>query len=158
MDNSREEQILHEYLSVYDEQVKDICLKLRSFVAKSQPEANQLIYDGYNAVSIVFSLSDKMQDAFCHLAVYKNHVNFGFNRGTEIKNPELKLEGKGKLIRHFKVKDMENLPKQELSILLEKAVGICLLKKPNLKTECPKSKILIKPTTGKKLRLKISQK
>jgi len=152
MDNSREEQILHEYLSVYDEQVRDICLKLRNFVAKSQPEANQLIYDGYNAVSIVFSLSDKMRDAFCHLAVYKNHVNFGFNRGAEIKNPELKLEGKGKLIRHFKVKDMENLPKQELSNLLKKAVEISLFKKPNLKIDSQKSKILIKPTSGKKLR------
>ena len=152
MVNSKEEQILNEYLSVYDEQVRDICLKLRSFVAKSQPEANQLIYDGYNAVSIVFSLSDKMRDAFCHLAVYKNHVNFGFNRGAEIKNPELKLEGKGKLIRHYKVNDLKNLPKEELSILLEKAVTISLLKKTNLKSEMPKSKIFIKPTSGKKLR------
>lgn len=127
-------------------------MKLRSFVSKSQPEANQLIYDGYNAVSIVFSLSDKMRDAFCHLAVYKNHVNFGFNRGAEIKNPELKLEGKGKLIRHFKVKDMENLPKKDLSILLKKAVEISLFEKPNLKIDRPKSKIFIKPTSGKKLR------
>ena len=127
-------------------------MKLRSFVSKSQPEANQLIYDGYNAVSIVFSLSDKMRDAFCHLAVYKNHVNFGLNRGAEIKNPELKLEGKGKLIRHYKVNDLKNLPKEELSILLEKAVTISLLKKTNLKSEMPKSKIFIKPTSGKKLR------
>jgi hypothetical protein len=152
MDNSREEQILNEYLSVYDEQVRDICLKLRSFVAKSQPDANQLIYDGYNAVSIVFSLSDKMRDAFCHLAVYKNHVNFGFNRGAEIKNPDLKLEGKGKLIRHYKVNDLKNLPKEELSMLLEKALKISLLKKTNSKSEIPKSKIFIKPTSGKKLR------
>jgi hypothetical protein len=152
MDNSREEQILNEYLSVYDEQVRDICLKLRSFVAKSQPDANQLIYDGYNAVSIVFSLSDKMRDAFCHLAVYKNHVNFGFNRGAEIKNPDLKLEGKGKLIRHYKVNDLKNLPKEELSMLLEKALKISLLKKTNSKSEIPTSKIFIKPTSGKKLR------
>jgi hypothetical protein len=152
MDNSKEEKILNENLSVYDEQVRDICLKLRHFVTQCQPEANQLIYDGYNAVSIVFSLSDKMQDAFCHLAVYKNHVNFGFNRGAEIKNPELKLEGKGKLIRHYKVNDLKNLPEEELSILLEKAVKISLLKKSNLKSEMPKSKIFIKPTSGKKLR------
>jgi len=152
MDNSKEEQILNEYLSAYNEKIKNICLKLRSFVSKSQPEANQLIYDGYNAVSIVFSLSEKMQDAFCHLAVYKNHVNFGFNRGAEIKNPELKLEGKGKLIRHYKVKDMENLPERELSILLNKAVEISLLENPNLEIEAPRRKVFIKPTSGKKLR------
>ena len=152
MDNSKEEEILNEYLSVYDKQVRDICLKLRDFVSQCQPEANQLVYDGYNAVSIVFSLSDKMQDAFCHLAVYKNHVNFGFNRGAEIKNPELNLEGKGKLIRHYKVNDMENLPEEELSILLKKAVEISQMKKPNLESDMSKSKIFIKPTSGKKLR------
>ena len=152
MDNSKEEQILNDYLSVYDKQVRNICIKLRNFVAKSQPDANQLIYDGYNAVSIVFSFSDKMRDAFCHLAVYKKHVNFGFNRGAEIKYPELKLEGKGKLIRHFKVKDIETIPEKELSFLLNKAVEISLFNKPKLKSDNPKSKILIKSTSGKKLR------
>jgi len=47
---------------------------------------------------------------------------------------------------------MENLPKQELSNLLKKAVEISLFKKPNLKIDSQKSKILIKPTSGKKLR------
>lgn len=152
MKNSKEEKILREYISVYDKIVQEICLYLRSFVEKNQPEANQLIYDGYNAVSIVFSLSEKMKDAFCHLAVYKNHVNFGFNRGAEIKNPELKLEGNGKLIRHYKVNDLENIPKQELSALLNKAVEISFLNNPNLKTERSTSKVFIMPTSGKKLR------
>lgn len=152
MSNSKEEKILNEYLSVYERQVRDICLKLRGFVLQHHPEANQLIYDGYNAVSIVFSLSDKLQDAFCHIAVYKKHVNLGFNRGAEIENPYLKLEGKGKLIRHYKVTDMENLPEKQLSILLEKAVEISQMENLNLKSDIPKSKIFIKPTSGKKLR------
>lgn len=48
------------------------------------PEANALVWDGYNAVSVAFSKSFKLRDAFCHSAVYKEHVNLGFNRGTEL--------------------------------------------------------------------------
>jgi len=154
MNNSKkEEKVLINLLSVYDKRVQELCLYLRSFVAEKYTEANQLVYDGYNALSIAFSLSDKLSDAFCHLAVYKNHVNFGLNRGAEIKDPELKLEGNGKLIRHYKVKDLQNVPKPELSALLDKAVEITLVNNPDLKTDDSlKGKILIMPTSQKKLR------
>lgn len=125
---------------------------LRDFVAKKHPKANQLIYDVYNAVSIVFSFSEKLQDAFCHIALYKKHVNFGFNRGAEIEKPELKLEGTGKLIRHYKVYDLQNVPEDKLSLLLNKASDISLLNNPSLKRATIEGKIFIKPTSGKKPR------
>jgi len=152
MSNSIEEKKLNKFISVYDKQVQDICLYLRRFILEREPSTNQLIYDGYNAVSIVFSLSEKMQDAFCHLAVYNQHVNFGFNRGAEIKNPELKLEGNGKLIRHHKVNDLNNIPEEELSALLDKAVELSLVNKPRLSNDMKNGKIIIKSTSGKKRR------
>lgn len=103
MKSAEKERQLLEYVSLYDKKIQEICFHLRCFVAKNYPEANQLIYDGYNAVSIAFSLIDNLEDAFCNIALYKNQVNFGFNGGAEINNPELILEGSGKLIRHYKV-------------------------------------------------------
>ena len=152
MQSSDAENKLQEYISVYDNKIQEISSYLRSFVSKNQPEANQLIYDSYNAVSIVFSLSDKTEDGFCHIALYKNHVNFGFNRGAEIKDPELKLEGSGKLIRHYKVHDLDNIPVAQLSALLDKAVKISLTRNPKLDRQGPKSQVIVKPTSGKKSR------
>lgn len=153
MNSTKEEKILKEYLSVYHQKVQEILLHLRGLVLENYPDANQLVYDGYNALSIAFSLSNKMKDAFCHLAVYKHHVNFGFNRGAEIENPELKLEGSGKLIRHYKVNDLESIPVIELSTLLHKVVEIAYFHNPDLKTNNKlKGKIFIMPTSEKKLR------
>ena len=53
---------------------------------------------GY-AVSIAFTYTEKSRGAFCHIAVYKGHVNLGFNRGAELPGGEGVLEGTGKLIR-----------------------------------------------------------
>jgi len=152
MKSAEKEKQLLDYVSVYDQKIQETAYYLRSFVAKNYPEANQPIYDSYNAVSIVFSLSDKMDDAFCHIALYKNHVNFGFNRGTAINNPELKLEGNGKLIRHYKVKDLDNIPVDQLSELLHKAVKISNASNPALARQSLKSQLIIKLTSGKKVR------
>lgn len=152
MNNSEEEKALKQYLSAYNPKVQEICLHLRSFVSEKHPEANQLVYDGYNAVSIVFSLSSKLKDAFCHLAVYKNHVNFGFNRGAEIENPELKLEGSGKLIRHYQVSDLKNMPEKEFTALLQKAMEITYKHNPDLQAGKPNGRTIIRPTSAKKLR------
>ncbi len=152
MENSNEEKILNEYISVYDKKIQDTCLYLRRFISKKHPKANQLIYNGYNTVSIAFALSEKLQDAFCHLALYKKHVNLGFNRGAEIENPELKLEGNGKLIRHYKVSDLKNVPEEELAVLLKKAVEISRLNNPGLKMDTRGGKLFIKSTSGKKRR------
>jgi hypothetical protein len=88
------------------------------------PQANELIWDNYNAVALAYSKSEKLKDAFCHIAVYSGHVNFGFNRGAELTNKTVKLNGKGKLIRHIAVKDFQSFPKKEIKYMIWEAVGI----------------------------------
>lgn len=152
MKSSDTENKLQEYISVYDNKVQEIFFHLRNFASKNRPEANQLIYDSYNAVSVAFSLSDKLEDAFCHIALYKNHVNFGFNRGSEIQNPELKLEGSGKLIRHYKIHAVENIPEMQLAALLDKAIKISLANNPEPEEQRPRGRVFIRPSSGKKVR------
>ena len=69
-------------------------MDLRNFVTALVPEANELIWDNYNAVAIAYSKSEKLKDAFCHISVYEKHVNFGFNRGAELTTTKLELKGK----------------------------------------------------------------
>ena len=111
-------------LHPYDEPIQDLVFELRKFILDTIPDTNELIWDNYNAVAIAYSKSEKLKDAFCHIAVYAKHVNFGFNRGAELSKGDLKLEGKGKLIRHLKVKIIDSFPKQEVKKMIYEAVGL----------------------------------
>ena len=115
---------LIKFIEPYDEHIQNLALELRDFITDLVPESNELIWDNYNAVAMAYSKSEKLKDAFCHIAIYSGHVNFGFNRGAELTKSNIKLNGKGKLIRHLSVKDFQSFPKEEIQSMIWEAVGI----------------------------------
>src|ERR1700748_2153591 len=96
---------LLKFLLPYPDKVKAAALWLREFVWELYPETNELIYDNYNAVAFGWSPTDTAGDAFCSIAVFGEHVNFGFNRGIEIEDPARILLGDGSLYRYIRIKD-----------------------------------------------------
>lgn len=109
---------LFDFLAPYDSDIQNVCLELRTLVTASVPEANELIWDNYNAVAMAYSKSLSLKDAFCHIAVYEKHVNFGFNRGAELEPISIKFKGKGKLIRHVTILKSQPIPRAELQRLI----------------------------------------
>ena len=63
----------------------------------------------------------KMSEHFCYIGVFKNHVNLGFNYGSELPDPENLLEGTGALFRHIKITQATQLERPALYKLLEAA-------------------------------------
>ena len=63
----------------------------------------------------------KMSEHFCYIAFHKNHVNLGFNYGSELPDPAGLLQGQGKLLRHVKIRSPEDLSNPALRRLLEVA-------------------------------------
>uniref|UniRef100_UPI0025FBB7A4 DUF1801 domain-containing protein n=1 Tax=uncultured Mucilaginibacter sp. TaxID=797541 RepID=UPI0025FBB7A4 len=96
-------------------------LWLRELVWELYPNANELIYDNYNTVAFGWSPTDKAGDVFCSIAVFKGHVNFGFNRGSEIPDRKKILLGDASLYRYIKVKDKADFPVEDIKQLLEMA-------------------------------------
>ena len=96
------------FLLPYPDKVKAASLWLREFVWDLYPECNELIYDNYNAVAFGWSPTDKAGDVFCSIAVYSDHVNFGFNKGSELDDPGNMLTGDGSQYRYIKVKDKDD--------------------------------------------------
>ena len=115
---------LKKFFYPYDESIQQLAMQLRGFITDLVPQANELIWDNYNAVAIAYSKSEKLKDAFCHIALYSKHVNFGFNRGTELTKTNVILEGQGKLIRHIKVTDFKLFSKADIERMVFEAVGI----------------------------------
>ncbi|MDT0606845.1 DUF1801 domain-containing protein [Croceitalea rosinachiae] len=142
---------LHTFLAPYDKGIQQLTLQLRDYITDLVPQANELIWDNYNAVALAYSKSEKLKDAFCHIAVYAKHVNFGFNRGAELTKTNVPLNGKGKLIRHISVKDFERFPQEELKKMIWEAVGISENLNPAL-TENTNPKSMVMSISAKKIR------
>jgi hypothetical protein len=113
---------LRGFLAAYDPGVAKLFLATRRAVLAAAPRANELIYDAYNAVSCAYSFSDRLKDAFCHVAAYPRHVNLGFNRGAELADPARRLAGTGTKIRHVRIAAAADLKEPALAALLRAAV------------------------------------
>jgi hypothetical protein len=111
---------LNKFMLPYPDQVKAAALWLREFVWDLYPESNELIYVDALSVAIGFSPSDRAGDKFCSVAVHSNHVNFGFNKGAVIADPDKILSGTG-LYRFIRVTNVEDFPAEYVKRLLAEA-------------------------------------
>jgi len=116
-----EVQDLVKFLLPYPDKVKAAALWLREFVWDLYPQTNELIYDNYNAVAFGWSPTEKAGNVFCSIAVCSDHVNFGFNRGVDIADPDKILLGDGTQYRFIRVREKDDFPETYIIQLLEEA-------------------------------------
>ncbi len=112
-------------LSLKDKEVIDLFKDLREFILEIYPDSNELLYHTH-ALTTVFSISDKLSDAFCMLPIYTNHLNLGFNKGTLIDDPHKLLTGTGNLIRHIPVQTAKDYRNKKVNNLIKAAVNFAI--------------------------------
>jgi hypothetical protein len=95
---------------------------LRAFLLAFDPECIEMVYHTH-ALTAVFSLSEKLSDAYCMIPVYKNHLNLGFNKGTLLNDPEKRLTGTGTLMRHIDVKTPADYRNPQVETLVAEAIA-----------------------------------
>jgi hypothetical protein len=98
---------------------------LREYILELYPDSNELLYHTH-ALTAVFSISDKLSDAFCMLPIYTNHLNLGFNKGTLLNDPQQLLTGTGNLIRHIDVKQEADYRNLKVKALIEEAIDFAI--------------------------------
>ena len=143
-------QDLIRFLEPFPPHLQTTALWLRDFVWDLYPECNELIYDNYNALAFGWGLSDRLGDVFCSIACYKG-INFGFNRGHEIQDPEKMLIGNGNQYRYIKVKSPETFPQQYIKLLLNDAYVNALSRCKKDKLNC-KGETMVKSISERKRR------
>jgi hypothetical protein len=103
----------------------ELFIDLRAFVLDIYPDSNELLYHTH-ALTAVFSISEKLSDAFCMIPIYKNHLNLGFNKGTLLNDPHKLLDGTGNLIRHINVKTDTNYRNPKVKTLMQEAIDLAI--------------------------------
>jgi hypothetical protein len=67
-------------------------------------------------------------------------------------NTNIKLNGKGKLIRHISLKDFQSFPKEEIKNMIWEAVGISEKLNSELSDNNTQSESIVMPISEKKIR------
>jgi hypothetical protein len=63
----------------------------------------------------------KMKEGYVYALPYASHVNLGFYEGASLPDPERRLEGSGKNLRHIKIRTCEDLKPPAIRRLVEAA-------------------------------------
>lgn len=113
------------FLDFKDQEVIDLFTDLREYIFELYPDCNELVYHTH-ALTAVFSIFDKLSDAFCMLPIYTNHLNLGFNKGTLLKDPKKLLTGTGNLIRHIDVKKPTDYRNVKVKALIQEAIDFAI--------------------------------
>lgn len=100
-----------------EQELINLFTDLRAFIFELHPDSNELLYHTH-ALTSVFSVSDKLSDAFCMIPIYTNHLNLGFNKGTLLEDPDKLLTGTGNLIRHIPIKDRNDYRNEKVQKLV----------------------------------------
>lgn len=81
------ELILRELMRERTEEIVKLALAARKTVLKAASRCSELIYETYG-ISNAFTYTGKQGQGFIHIATYAEHVNLGFDRGTELEDPD----------------------------------------------------------------------
>ncbi|SMD38371.1 hypothetical protein SAMN04488029_3771 [Reichenbachiella faecimaris] len=128
--SKKETKDLLEFLEPFSADTKETVLWLRGYVWDLYPQANELIYDNYNAMTFGWSPTDKVGHTFCSIAIYRTNQNihFGFYWGSEISDPDKLLIGQGKQYRYILVDQIESFPQAYIKTLIAEAYNNSLSK------------------------------
>jgi len=90
-----------EYIAGLEGWQAEVVASLRAIIREAAPQATesikwaQPVYEDHGP--------------FCYMKAFKNHVNFGFWRGSELPDPEGLIESSGKKMGHVKLTGMKDV-------------------------------------------------
>ena len=116
-DNASVESQIEAYVHRKNAALREVTDWLRKLVKKTVPESREALNPGGLPTF-------EWRGAICYFMVGKQHVTFGFPRGTELPDPAKLLEGTGKGLRHVKVREKEQLLDANLRDLNLSAVSL----------------------------------
>jgi hypothetical protein len=93
---------------------------IRTLVKDVHPDAVETARLGDRAVSWGWGPA-KMKEGYVYAQPYTPHVNLGFYQGADLPDPEHRLEGTGKNLRHVKIRAREDVDAPAIRQLIEAA-------------------------------------
>ena len=107
-------------LSKYDPRIRALAKQTRALVLDVLPDAFEKTYWGW--ANTWYGTSEKSRDAVFTINPINAYVQLYFLRGSELSDPDKLLEGTGKKLRHFSIREAADLTRPALRRLMKRAV------------------------------------
>ena len=140
------------FLSAYEPHITELALAVRKLVLEEAPDATELIYDAYSAVTVGYSFTGRPSDAFIHIAAYARWVNLGFNYGSQLEDPQKVLQGTGQWVRHIRIADTGEVKNPVLRRFVKSAIAQAERPDPTLDKPGTAGKSIVRAIYEKKRR------
>jgi len=110
------------FLSQYDDTIMERALVLRELIFQKLPDITEQRDEP--AKMIGYCYGQKYADLICTLIPSKKGLKLGFNRGTELPDPDKLLEGGGKISRYVVIDSTEIIQSTSLKNLFDAALKL----------------------------------
>jgi len=122
-----------EFLSKHTPEVKALVQRTREIVRETNPDAVETVNPGHGNLAYCSRSTIGMSEAgvaakddalfhaklwYCYIAPFKSYMNLGFLLGAELPDPDGLLEGTGKMLRHIKIRSIEDVERPGVMRLL----------------------------------------
>ena len=104
------------WISEQDPALRQIAESLRGIILGADPELRESIKWG-NPVY-------ERRGRICYLSATERYVSLGFFSGASLADPERRIEGTGKKMRHVKVRALEDIDTEQFASWLSQAVAL----------------------------------
>jgi hypothetical protein len=113
---SPEEQ-LGAFIDKYSPEIAKMARKVRAKLRSRYPTAHEIVYDNYNA------LDERTSSVIFSIALYPRWISLFFLKAKGLTDPEKKLKGDGKIVKHIRLESPETLDEPAVRDLLAQAVA-----------------------------------
>jgi hypothetical protein len=102
-------------------ELQELARDVRTLIAEVYPQVVEVPWPNQQITGYGLG-PKKMSEHFCYIAVHGQHVNLGFNYGADLPDPQGLLQGTGKMFRHVKIAQREQIRQTALHALIEAAI------------------------------------
>jgi hypothetical protein len=103
-------------------ELQPLCLALHDAIVALHPTHMEVVWLHQGIASYGVG-PKKMSEHYAYIAPQKSHVNLGFYWGTGLPDASGVMEGKGKRLRHIKIKNLEMAHSAPTMELLRHAIN-----------------------------------
>jgi len=101
--------------------VADLVRAADELIRSVHPEVTQVLWSHQRTIGYGVG-PKKMSQHYAYVDVYDEHVNLGFNHGSQLADPSRILGGSGKRFRNVRIQTVADLERPELRTMIEDAV------------------------------------
>ena len=111
-----------ELMDIAEPGMRPIVERLREIVVEVDPDTVEVVRLGDRAATYGVG-PKKMSEGYAYILPHKNWVNLGFYKGAELPDPAGLMEGTGKMLRHVKVRSVQDAERPEIRTLIGEALA-----------------------------------